>query len=544
MSQIPKIIHQTFETKDLSPAMVSILQTWKDKNPNYTFKFYDKEDRVKFMSENFEDKVLNAYNNLNYGAFKADLWRYCILYKYGGCYTDMDTICINGIDVFLNNETEICTPIDLTRTYHLFNSFISVKPGHPIMKHCIDKCVDNALHIKNCSDNRDYTGPGVLGMSVNKYLERHEKTYINHENVPSSITLLNFVPRTEYVYDKDNKHILLQNKNGNKDIKKIYDKECELNNIDCEWSKGNPYTCMKTTLGIVNCGGHRREQITQRVLNTGINHIFSCHDDGPKHDCGEGHQRVVKKLLEIGQEYIIVCEDDVVFARDLDERIKTCITLMEDNKIDTLLCGYLMTRQPKNPLSSLKELTLYPSNGGYSGDAVYGTQMYILTRSRAEEFLKIDFKKEQEKGEFKGGLPGSDFAINRVGNVALVYPPLAVELFEDKFSHQGHRNFHLNCQKFLLDHKIHNSNTINYVCPIGTLCRGDTMIKSRDLKKCSYPFDSIFSSEGMVSHCMFDDFKIFLDKSYHYTVKNGHESGHTLYDNLHYGEKKKHIHSP
>jgi hypothetical protein len=42
-----------------------------------------------FLSVTFPTDVVNAYDSLIPTAFKADLWRYCILYMFGGVYMDI-----------------------------------------------------------------------------------------------------------------------------------------------------------------------------------------------------------------------------------------------------------------------------------------------------------------------------------------------------------------------------------------------------------------------------------------------------------------------
>ena len=50
--------------------------------------FDDHECRA-FIAREYPDDVLYAYDHLIPTAFKADLWRYCVLYKYGGVYLDI-----------------------------------------------------------------------------------------------------------------------------------------------------------------------------------------------------------------------------------------------------------------------------------------------------------------------------------------------------------------------------------------------------------------------------------------------------------------------
>jgi len=72
----------------------------------------------------------------------------------------------------------------------------------------------------------------------------------------------------------------------------------------------------------------------------------------------------------------------------------------------------------------------------------------------------------------------------------------------------------------------------NYVCSLGTLCHTANFIKKHNLKKCSYPFDWIFSNINIVIDCLKDDFKEFLDKDNYidHCSNNPELCGHKIYD--------------
>jgi hypothetical protein len=56
------------------------------------------------------------------------------------------------------------------------------------------------------------------------------------------------------------------------------------------------------------------------------------------------------------------------------------------------------------------------------------------------------------------------------------------------------------------------------VCSLGSLCHSSALLKRNKLKQVSYPFDWIFSNPKVIAHCLDDDFRIFLDKSYYISV--------------------------
>ena len=241
--KIPFNLFQTWETKNISKKMQQIIDTWKYFNPEYTYYLYDNYERGEFIKNNFGYRVYNVYNKIIPGAFKADLWRYCVLYIHGGVYVDIDTVCFENIKMFLDENTEFMTPIDLNitlneGTHNLSNCFIASIPQHEILKKCIDYIVDKVENNIIPSSILDFSGPGCLGRAMNKYLNLNEtNSFVGKEGIYNNIHFLKFEYGTEYVKDIKN-NILFQNKNGNPDIKKIYNKE-SINTIS--WLNNKPF---------------------------------------------------------------------------------------------------------------------------------------------------------------------------------------------------------------------------------------------------------------------------------------------------------------
>ena len=265
--KIPKKIFQTWETKEVTCVLKTLTYYIKKKNPDYEYYLFDKKDRELFIKENFDETVLKAYNSIIPGGFKADLWRYCVLYKYGGFYCDIDMICINGFDKLIENNEECVFTIDHNLNgknlkFDIFNAFIGIIPNHPIMKNCIYKIVDNILNEKwkiNNEEILEFTGPGLLGKEVNKYFNREEKTLYEFYNDYNyfkkyKVNLINFADdqmcgfnyksenwrgveiniRNEFIKTIDNYYIF-QNKNGNDYLKQLYNDDIKIYNLK-EWT--------------------------------------------------------------------------------------------------------------------------------------------------------------------------------------------------------------------------------------------------------------------------------------------------------------------
>lgn len=72
---IPKFIHQTWESHDLSPFFQNIQKQWQSLNYGYKYRFYDKHDRLDTIIavsklKDVNPDLVDAYLNIIAGAFK------------------------------------------------------------------------------------------------------------------------------------------------------------------------------------------------------------------------------------------------------------------------------------------------------------------------------------------------------------------------------------------------------------------------------------------------------------------------------------------
>jgi mannosyltransferase OCH1-like enzyme len=151
LNGVPAVIYQTSETKRVTNTIKSIIDENLKNNSEFDYYFYDDDDCLEFIEDNFDEDVVYAYKQLIPGAYKADLWRYCILYINGGFYADIDTLCLDSIDKILDKHVEFVSVIDLNATvsegnHNLSNGFIGSIPKHPILFKCIMQIVN---HVQN-----------------------------------------------------------------------------------------------------------------------------------------------------------------------------------------------------------------------------------------------------------------------------------------------------------------------------------------------------------------------------------------------------------
>lgn len=89
---VPKLIHQCFfGAKIFTGELAANVESIKSLNPDWQHTLYDERMMKEFIDANYGAEMLRYYDRINpkYGAVRADLFRYLLLYKLGGVYLDI-----------------------------------------------------------------------------------------------------------------------------------------------------------------------------------------------------------------------------------------------------------------------------------------------------------------------------------------------------------------------------------------------------------------------------------------------------------------------
>ena len=173
-SIIPLNIFQTWHTLELPHNMNKNMLLLKQQNPEFTHYLYDDTMCRDFISNNFNSDVLYAYDTLKPGAYKSDLWRYCILYKYGGIYLDIKYSCINNFKFIDLIDKEYFCNDNINSNNGIYNGLIICKPKNSILYECIQEIIINTKTKSFTNDSLSVTGPRLnilLSTFNNKNLE-------------------------------------------------------------------------------------------------------------------------------------------------------------------------------------------------------------------------------------------------------------------------------------------------------------------------------------------------------------------------------------
>jgi mannosyltransferase OCH1-like enzyme len=196
---IPKVVHQTYYTKQLPSEIQENIIRMQSENPDWIFKLYDDHDIDVFITTHYPN-LKKFYDKINpsYGAAKADFFRYLVMYKEGGVYLDiksglqktLDEITDSANHYILSNwprsypkimqgmHKGISNPMGEYQQWHI----ISVK-GHPYLQQVINNVCNNIvnynpfIHDFGSWGVFNLTGPIAYSEAIYPILNQHPHSY-------------------------------------------------------------------------------------------------------------------------------------------------------------------------------------------------------------------------------------------------------------------------------------------------------------------------------------------------------------------------------
>jgi mannosyltransferase OCH1-like enzyme len=146
---IPKFIYMCY--KNLH-ELEKYSYNWKNLNPEYEIKLYDNELCEEFLLTEYSQTHCDIFKHINDGPIKADFWRVCILYKYGGVYVDADVEPLVPLNNYIKTDVDFVTCISANAGINNWSPFnpqlIIANKGDSVLGACIDKYMDYFLNKK------------------------------------------------------------------------------------------------------------------------------------------------------------------------------------------------------------------------------------------------------------------------------------------------------------------------------------------------------------------------------------------------------------
>jgi hypothetical protein len=227
--KIPLHIIQTNFRKRVPSKLYYTVEHLISINQEYEYRYFDDQKCHEFLQENFDKEVLECYDILIPGAFKADLFRAAYLYKNGGVYIDTGMYSYIPLrDILMKDDTFVSVKdfSFLTTNSYVYNGFIATIPEHPIVKNYLERIIRNVKNRDYCDHHLSITGPKALGISFEEAVGESVKGCKDYGN---GIRLFELkIPRDfiftricmicwdniSYIYTKYNGYYVDQNKSN------------------------------------------------------------------------------------------------------------------------------------------------------------------------------------------------------------------------------------------------------------------------------------------------------------------------------------------
>ncbi len=204
---IPRIVHMTYKNFSQLPSeLVNKNKNLERLNQDYEFRYYDDESMHKWILGSCDRKTCEAFLSINpnYGAAKADLFRYLVLNKVGGVYLDIKSSCsvpfndlISPTDRFVTShwtqddgsiDSEFGRHLELFRDklFEYQQWFVISQPRSALLLDLINQVVTNLQRKPNIINTKfgrvgvlESTGPIIFTKVLSKYEVGQDFTLID-----------------------------------------------------------------------------------------------------------------------------------------------------------------------------------------------------------------------------------------------------------------------------------------------------------------------------------------------------------------------------
>jgi hypothetical protein len=188
---IPRVIHMTHGGDAPPPAMAANVEAIRRTNPGWEVRLYNDDAVLAYIRGNYSERVVASYLKIDrrYGAARADLFRYLLLYNEGGCYLDSKSGTTRPLDEVLAPDDRYLLskwqnrPGDRFEGWSLDNPvlrkagitdgeyqqwFIIAVAGHPFLRAVIERVLANIASYRPERMGRSnlgrYCGVGLWGV--------------------------------------------------------------------------------------------------------------------------------------------------------------------------------------------------------------------------------------------------------------------------------------------------------------------------------------------------------------------------------------------
>lgn len=179
--RIPRVIHITAKSRCATPKVHEIVNKWRFEGHSLYFHDDDAVERLTShpLSQSSFPLLNETLKCVTNGATKSDLWRYLVLYLYGGIYTDIDNTPTGFNADSISDEDDSFFVIESLGIMSQF--FIASSARHPVMKLSLESGLNSLRGTVNVMRNNPArtTGPAALKKGFIQFMNGTSTGYID-----------------------------------------------------------------------------------------------------------------------------------------------------------------------------------------------------------------------------------------------------------------------------------------------------------------------------------------------------------------------------
>lgn len=159
--KIPNHIYQTTANKKVPISMAEAMIGHQKLNPDFYWTFFRDKECLELLKKEASPRLVYCYQKCIPGAYKADLFRYFLLWQRGGIYLDSGFISLRPLTFFLKSTDTFVSAKDGIMD-GVYNAFMCATPKHPILKEVLEIAMDRIEREDYGNGPLYITGPEAL----------------------------------------------------------------------------------------------------------------------------------------------------------------------------------------------------------------------------------------------------------------------------------------------------------------------------------------------------------------------------------------------
>jgi hypothetical protein len=162
---IPRVIHQTWKTRDIPDRYQTFQENCQELHPDFSFRVWSDQDNALLIKTHYPEYEY-VYYQLKRDIERVDFIRYVYLYHYGGVYLDLDIDCVKPIDDLMVDRTIVLGSLGPDFEHNIPNAIMMSVPGHPFWRFVISLIT---LNLHKQASVEATTGPILLRQATLLY---------------------------------------------------------------------------------------------------------------------------------------------------------------------------------------------------------------------------------------------------------------------------------------------------------------------------------------------------------------------------------------